>query len=374
MRKMRYAVVGSGWRSLFYGRIAKALPERFELAALGCRTEEKAARMREEYGLPAVAGEAAVEAARPDFIVSAVNKQGMCQTVRHWLAKGYPVLSETPAALSMEELAALWQLRQAGAKVQVAEQYRWYPVYGAMLGMVRSGLLGQPVSAYLSAMHDYHAAGMLRGLLGLGREEMRLTGCTFAVPVTATRTRTEVLTAGEVVLKEQRHVLFEYENGCSAVYDFMSDQYHSLIRPRTLRLRGTRGELDDRTVCWLNDKNLPERAQLDVAGDPATGEVLCPKDRMLSGADAVRSALWPVRPARGRDGHCPNAAGHGPLHRDGGGALPAGRRARGRLYRPPDGLPGCDARRGPRRPGRGGAGPRLVPAPYRPAPLEVTPI
>lgn len=56
MRKIRYAVVGSGWRSLFYGRIAKALPERFELAALGCRTEEKAARMREEYGLPAVAG------------------------------------------------------------------------------------------------------------------------------------------------------------------------------------------------------------------------------------------------------------------------------------------------------------------------------
>jgi len=77
-----------------------------------------------------------------------------------------------------------------------------------------------------------------------------------------------------VVLKEQRQVLFEYESGCSAVYDFMSDQYHSLIRPRTLRLRGTRGELDDRTVCWLNDKNLPERAELDVAEDPATGEVL----------------------------------------------------------------------------------------------------
>ena len=103
---------------------------------------------------------------------------------------------------------------------------------------------------------------------------MRLTGCTFAVPVTATRTRTEVLTAGEVVLKEQRQVLFEYESGCSAVYDFMSDQYQQPDPPPTLRLRGTRGELDDRTVCWLNDKNLPERAELDVAGDPATGEVL----------------------------------------------------------------------------------------------------
>ena len=187
MKKIRFAVVGSGWRSLFYGRIAQALPAQFELAALGCRTEEKAARLRAEYGLPAVVGEAAVEAARPDFIVSAVNKQSMCETVRHWLAKGYPVLSETPAALSMEELTALWQLHQAGARVQVAEQYRWYPRYGTVLRLVRSGLLGQPVSAYLSAMHDYHAAGMLRGLLGLGREEARLTGCTFSVPVTATR-------------------------------------------------------------------------------------------------------------------------------------------------------------------------------------------
>ena len=29
MKKIRFAVVGSGWRSLFYGRIAQALPERF---------------------------------------------------------------------------------------------------------------------------------------------------------------------------------------------------------------------------------------------------------------------------------------------------------------------------------------------------------
>ena len=274
MRKIRFAVVGSGWRSLFYGRIARALPARFELTALGCRTQEKAARLQADYGLPAVVGEAAVEATGPDFIVSAVDKHSMSRTVRRWLAKGYPVLSETPAALTMEELDALWRLYRAGARVQVAEQYRWYPRYGAVLGLARSGLLGQPVSAYLSAMHDYHAAGMLRGLLGLGRVEARLTGCTFAVPVTDTRTRTEVLTGGAVVTKEQRHVLFEYEGGQSAAYDFMSDQYRSLIRPRTLRLRGTRGEVDDGRVCWLNDKNLPEQAALDVAEDPATGEVL----------------------------------------------------------------------------------------------------
>ena len=41
MSKVRYAVVGSGWRSLFYIRIAKALSETFELTALLCRTGKK---------------------------------------------------------------------------------------------------------------------------------------------------------------------------------------------------------------------------------------------------------------------------------------------------------------------------------------------
>lgn len=274
MEKIRYAVVGSGWRSLFFWRIAQALPERFELTGLYCRTEEKAARMRREYGLPATAREEDLAESRPDFIVSAVSKEGMYPTVKRWLERGFAVLSETPAALSEEDLKDLWQMQQAGARVQVAEQYRFYPYYTAVLRLMDSGLLGQPVSAYLSAIHDYHAAGMLRGVLGLGREDFRLTGNTFLVPVTATGTRTEILTEGRVVQKEQRHVLFEYAGGRTAVYDFMSDQYHSTIRPRTLRLRGTRGELDGREVCWLNEANLAVHGRLEIQQDDATGEVL----------------------------------------------------------------------------------------------------
>lgn len=51
MAKLRFIVVGSGWRSLFYWRIAQALPERFELCAMLCRTEEKAEKMHQEYGV-----------------------------------------------------------------------------------------------------------------------------------------------------------------------------------------------------------------------------------------------------------------------------------------------------------------------------------
>ena len=48
---IRFAVIGSGWRSLFYVRIARALPDMFELTALLCRGQEKADRIQNEYGI-----------------------------------------------------------------------------------------------------------------------------------------------------------------------------------------------------------------------------------------------------------------------------------------------------------------------------------
>ena len=52
MAKLRFVVVGSGWRSLFYWRIAQALPERFALCALLCRSEQSAEIMHLEYVVP----------------------------------------------------------------------------------------------------------------------------------------------------------------------------------------------------------------------------------------------------------------------------------------------------------------------------------
>lgn len=73
-KPLRFVVIGSGWRSLFYWRIACAYPELFTMEAMLCRTEEKAGHMRKQYGVPAVTSEASCEAMKPDFVVVAVNK------------------------------------------------------------------------------------------------------------------------------------------------------------------------------------------------------------------------------------------------------------------------------------------------------------
>lgn len=275
MSKIRFAVVGSGWRSLFYIRIARALPEIFELTTLLCRSQEKAGRFQKEYGISATVNEQDVIASAPDFIVSAVSEDSIAETAAKWCRYGFPVLSETPAGLSYEQLEMLWDLRQtSGARIQIAEQYQFYPRYDAIIRLIRSGLIGEAVSLDISAMHGCHAASMIRNFLDTGLEEVRLTGKAFSFPVTETRTRYEVLTEGKISLKEQHHVILEFESGKAAVYDFLSEQYRSPVRNRSIRLRGTRGELLNDMVYFLNEGNLPRQASLIFKYDPSGREVL----------------------------------------------------------------------------------------------------
>ena len=125
---IRFAVIGSGWRSLLYVRIARALTDMFELTALLCRGQEKADRIQKEYGIHTTTSEDEVIVSKPDFVVSAVNKSSMSDVVRYWAAKGIPVLSETPAGLDIDTLKAIRQDVENGARIQVAEQYFLYPL------------------------------------------------------------------------------------------------------------------------------------------------------------------------------------------------------------------------------------------------------
>lgn len=253
---IRYAIIGSGWRSLFFVRIAKAFPEKFEMVAMLCRTEEKAERLAKEYDIHTTCDEAEIFDLKPDFIVSAVDKKSMSTVARSYAKRGIPVLQETPAALDVETLKEVATEVKNGLKLQVAEQYWLYPSIKAMIDVVDSGLIGEPVSISISAMHDYHAASVIRRLLKTGLESVSIAGKSYNMKVTDTRTRYEILTEGKVVEKEEKHLVMEYESGKVAFYDFMSDQYRSPIRNRYINIRGTRGEIINDKVYYLDEANL----------------------------------------------------------------------------------------------------------------------
>lgn len=256
MEKIRFAIVGSGWRSLFYVRIAKAMPEQFELVAMLCRTQEKADKMARENNIRTSISEAEIIAMKPDFIVSAVNKSSMNEVTRHFAGLGIAVLSETPVALDIETLLDTYADCSKGLKIQVAEQYTKYPVYENLIKIVESGIIGEPVSVHISAMHDYHGASVIRRLLSCGRENVQITGKSFGMRVTETKTRYETLTEGNVATKEEKHLIMEYESGKVAFYDFMSEQYRSGIRKPHILVRGTRGEICDDRLYYLDEGNI----------------------------------------------------------------------------------------------------------------------
>lgn len=271
MRPLSFVLVGSGWRAMFYVRIARRYPQCFTLRHLLCRTPEKAARLSRECGVDATADEEVCRRAEPDFVVVAVDKAHQYAVTRRWLEWGFPVLAETPAGKSEAELAALWALRQAGARVQIAEQYIRYPLIAAGLRAVERGALGEPDAAALSLAHDYHAASLLRHMLCLGDtfSPMTLRGEGYTFPVEETDSRYGPVADGTVKPRRRARLTLQFSGGKVGFYDFDSVQYHSFIRVRHINVRGVRGEWDDTVIRCVDAAHRPQRLELRPFLDPA---------------------------------------------------------------------------------------------------------
>lgn len=257
MGKCSFIVVGSGWRSEFYARIARRFPALFELKYILCRTEKKARAMGERLGVPATASEERCIKARPDFVVAAVNKESLFEVTRHWAGLGFPVLMETPAGIREEDLWALWELARAGAMIRVAEQYFRYPLVACGLRALARGLIGETDSVELSLVHDYHAMSLIRRMLGFGPEDFTVTGREFVSPVEETDSRYGPVTDGTVKARGRVRAEFVFSGGKRAFYDFDGVQYHSFIRARHIDVRGVRGQWNDTVVRYVDAGHAP---------------------------------------------------------------------------------------------------------------------
>ena len=258
MKPYRFIMIGSGWRAMYYVRIAKALPQLFELCAMYCRTKEKAELMRKEYGIPATSDQDLCLGMNPDFAVVAVSKKYMAETAASWSELGIPVLAETPAGLDEKSLNRLRLFAETGRRYAVAEQYCLYPGISALLKLIDRGIIGEPVSAYISFAHEYHGASLIRRFLNVSSDmPFFITAQQWDLPVTETLTRYERVSDGHLVTRSRLTGAFAFENGKAALYDFDSEQYRSPIRGNVIRVEGTRGEIMNETVRWLDQNNEP---------------------------------------------------------------------------------------------------------------------
>jgi len=263
--KIRFAIIGAGWRAQYYVRIARALPEIFECVGIFCRSEEKAERTAALTAMNCFTSAEALLKQNPEFIVMAVSKQNIPSVVLEWLERGVPVLSETPAALDRVMLERLWTASDQGKNLSVAEQYMHYPENTARMKLIEKGLIGTPYFLYLSKAHEYHAMSMIRSYLQVSTGEGYVIAADSAsFPTVQTLTRKERIRDGRIINSTRTAAWIRFGSGKAALYDFDSEQYCSLIRGSGIRVQGVSGEITNEHVRWLDESFSEQEAVLDI--------------------------------------------------------------------------------------------------------------
>jgi len=255
MAPIRFGVVGSGWRAEFFVRIARLLPERFTCVGVVTRSDERGAVVEREWAVPTVRTAAALDS--PELVVVATPWPVTPDAVRELVARGVPVLAETPPAPDATGLRALWADVGFTGLVQVAEHSPFMPAHAARIAVVRDGLIGTASSVQISSTHLYHAVALMRRVLGVGFEE---------VTVRATTTTERLLDpvgrdgfTGEAEPREAWHILatLDFGGGRSALYDFTDNQWHNPLRTNRIVIRGSHGEIvDDAVTRWVDERTI----------------------------------------------------------------------------------------------------------------------
>ncbi|MBC7959274.1 MAG: Gfo/Idh/MocA family oxidoreductase [Vallitaleaceae bacterium] len=255
MNKVVFGIVGGGWRTEFYLRIARGLPDRFDICGLVVRDLDKGKALEAKWGVRTYQTiEELLEATNPTFMVVSVGWEAAPMFTSLLVERGIPVLSETPPAPDLSGLIELNKLTEKGGRIQVAEQYHLQPLHAARLNLANSGLLGEVSQAQVSVCHGYHAMSLIRRFLGLKFENATITAHSFSSPL---------LQNPERQGSEMKHVnskqiisLLDFD-GKLGLFDFTDDQYFSWVRALRLTIRGEIGEIVDQQVRYLKEERLP---------------------------------------------------------------------------------------------------------------------
>lgn len=240
-----FAVLGGGWRSEFYLRIAKALPELFSVAGVFVRREEQQRYIAQKYNVKTFTDLNHLLAEPFDFLANCVSYAQVSDLSIALADKGYYVLSETPALKAPGE-------GHRYEKIQVAEQYHQKGTYQAIKKLITSGILGDIQHINISIGHDYHAMSMIRFFLDDYSAPEKLGDFSLSDNMLTSHGRQGEF---EHSLKNtsQKVMVFKF-NEKTAIYDYNGEQYFSPIRRDRLLIRGTRGEINNNTVRYFNSE------------------------------------------------------------------------------------------------------------------------
>ncbi len=250
-----FGIVGGGWRTRFFLRLARTVPDRLRATGVVTRTAR-------DLAVPTFRTVSELlDHERPEYVIVAVPWGVTPEVTRDLVARRVPVLAETPPAPDLDGLRALWADVGPSGLVQVAEQYLLMPMHAARLSLVRAGVIGEPTSAQVSSTHLYHAVSLIRGLLEVGFAPARVDARDFVAPLAdpltpAGWTRDDTPRAATTTI-----ATLDF-GGRMGLYDFTDNQWWNPLRARRIVIRGSRGEVVDDRVVRLADPVTPVESPL----------------------------------------------------------------------------------------------------------------
>jgi len=257
---IRFGVIGTGWRTKFFLRVAHARPDLFEAAGVVTRDVEKAKEWVKPYTCPLFGSLDELLTQKPMYVITSVPRSVNPAIITELVEKNMPVLSETPPAATVEEMEALYQLVQNGAKIAVAEQYYLQPHHEVRINLANSGKMGRISQAQVSVAHGYHGISLIRRLLGITYEDVTISARKFVSPVIHGLERYGLPEKEELIDSTQTIAQLDFGDKLG-IFDFAGEQYRSYIRKQRILVRGDRGELINDRVNYLQDYRTP--IQLD---------------------------------------------------------------------------------------------------------------
>ena len=259
-----FGIVGSGWRSDFFQRVAQAAPDRLRVAGVVTRSAEKGEAVTAAWGTPTYRTAAdLVRAQRPHFVIASVPWPAMPDVVRELVDLGVPAMAETPPAPDLDGLRSLWADVGGRGSVSVAEQYMLMPGHAARLAVVRDGVIGTPTSVEVSSTHLYHAVSMIRTFLDAGLDDAVVGARQFAAPLLDPLSPSGWNPAATERPRTTTIATIDFGAGRMGLYDFVDNQWWNPVRARRLVVRGSVGEIVDDAVVRLLEPTVPVTSRLE---------------------------------------------------------------------------------------------------------------
>jgi predicted dehydrogenase len=245
-RPIVFGIIGSGWRAEMYLKLARLLPQQFQVSGVLIRNPSKYESVIEKWNFTVYSSLERL-AADSDFVVLAVSKAAAPPLLLKLAELKIPVLAETPTASTPAEYEMLRSSILEAPLIQVAEQYPLLPHHQARSAYLQTGKLGQVGHVQVSVAHGYHGISLIRKWLSVTGTACDITARRVELPIMDFAYRGRV--AEDALKTEQQDIaIMRFPSGQSAVLDFTRSQYFSPLRTNRVLIRGSHGEIRDNEI------------------------------------------------------------------------------------------------------------------------------